>query len=257
MKNGNEMIDLLKGRQKMKKKKDFIWKEGIITTIIGAILGVVITYFTDNLGISSSKVNIKWVILLFLLALTLLLLALIFIRIETIKEEQTKLFTDTFYGFRAVDDDISEFAIRRLKKCSITRIVGTARQESIEKNGEKYSNDYLIALEKKLKSNKYFVYRRVTSSNITSQTFENHLKRCKEINENNSNIFEVIYVKQFDFNISYQLFDDEGLLLIVDNLQNNDYLDNSLGLWTENKEIINAFIKRFDYGWEKLKGDMK
>lgn len=241
----------------MKKKKDFIWKEGIITTIIGAILGVIITYFTDNLGISSSKVNIKWVILLFLLALTLLLLSLIFIRIETIKEEQIKLFTDTFYGFRAVDDDISEFAIRRLRKCSITRIVGTARQESIEKNGGKYANDYLSALEKKLKSNKYFVCRRVTSNDITSQTFKNHLKRCKEICESNSNIFEVIYAKQFDFNISYQLFDDEGLLLIVDNLQNNDYLDNSLGLWTENKEIINTFIKRFDYGWEKLKEDIE
>lgn len=240
----------------MKKKKDFIWKEGIITTIIGAILGVIVTYFTDNLGISSSKINIKWVILLFLLALTLLLLSLIFVRIDTIKEEQIKLFTDTFYGFRAVDDNISEFAIRKLRKCSITRIVGTARQESIEKKGEKYANDYLNVIENKLKSNKYFVCRRVTSSDIVSQTFKDHIKKCKEISENNTNIFEIVYVKQFDFNISYQLFDDKGLLLIVDNLQNNDYLDNSLGLWTENKEIINAFINRFDYGWEKLKNEM-
>lgn len=240
----------------MKNRGDLIWKEGIITTIMGAVLGVIITYFTDNLGLSTSKINIKWIILLFLLALTLLLLSLIFIRINVIKEEQIKLFTDTFYGFRAVEDDISEFAIRKLRKCSITRIVGTARQESIEKNDEKSASEYLTELEKKISGNKYFVCKRVTSANITSDLFKKHIKRCVELSANKGNVFEAIYVNQFDFNISYQLFDDTGLLLIVDNLLNKDYLDNSLGLWTENKEIIKAFINRFDYGWEKLKEEI-
>lgn len=59
--------------------------------------------------------------------------------------------------------------------------------------------------------------------------------------------------KSIWFNISYQLFEDIGFLLIAYNLLNNDYLDNSLRLCTENKEMIKVFISIFDYGWEKLK----
>lgn len=236
--------------------KNIIWKEGIITTIIGAILGVVITYFTDNLGISKNSINIKWIILVMLLAFTLLLLCLIFIRIDTIKTEQIKLFTDTFYGFRAVEDDISDFAIRKLKNCSITRIVGTARQDSIEKNDLKTAYDYLDCIERKLKGKKHFVCRRITSNEINSTTFKNHIKNCIEITQQNGNSFDVIYVDKFDFSISYQIFDDIGLLLIVDNLINNDYLENAIGLWTENKTIIQAFINRFDYGWGKYKNQI-
>ncbi len=241
----------------MKKRYDFIWKEGIITTIMGAILGVIVAYFTDNLGVSTSSINIKWIILLFLLTLTLLLLSLIFIRINTIKEDQIKLLTDTFYGFRVVDGDISEFAIEKLRKCSITRIVGTARQELLRSVNGKYAKKYLDIIEKKLRGNKYFVCKRVTSYTITSEVFKEHLKKCIDITDNNKNLFEVIYVNQFDFNISYQIFDDTGLLLIVDNLTNRGYLDNSIGLWTENKEIIQLLINRFDYGWEKMSSVVK
>lgn len=237
----------------MKRRKDFIWKEGIITTIIGAILGVIVTYFTDNLGISTSEINIKWIILLFLLALTLLLLSLIFIRINTIKDDQIKLLTDTFYGFRRVNYDISEFAIEKLRKCSTIRVVGTARQELLKNVSKKYAKEYLDKIEKKLMGNKYFVYKRVTSATILSEVFQKHLQKCIEITNDSKNVFEVIYVNQFDFNISYQIFDDTGLLVIVDNLMNSGYLDNAIGLWTENKEIIQAFINRFDYGWEKMK----
>lgn len=246
------MYDKLEGRFDGHMKNN-IWKEGIITTIIGAILGVIVTYFTDNLGITQSSINIKWVILLFLLALTLLLLCLIFIRIDTIKTEQIKLFTDTFYGFRAVDEDISEFAIRKLKRCSMTRIVGTARDESLGKNGTATALEYLKCIEEKLQEKKYFVCRRVTSSHVVSKEYREHLKNCLEITSKNKNIFEIIYIEDFDFNISYQIFDDNGLLVIVDNLVNNDYMENSLGLWTENKDIIQSFINRFDYGWDKIK----
>lgn len=233
------------------KNKNIIWAESIITTIIGAILGVIISYFTDNLGVTKSHLNIKWIILVFLLALTLLLVALIFIKIDTLKADQVKLFTDTFYGFRAVDDDISEFAMKKLKKCCITRIVGTARHDAIEKNNINSAINYLRCIEDKLNDDKHFVCRRITSSNV-SECLKNHLLNCTRIVQSNNNVFDVAYTDNFDFNISYQIFDNYGLLLIVDNFINGDYVENALGLWTENQEMVRAFINRFDYGWNQI-----
>lgn len=60
-----------------------------------------------------------------------------------------------------------------------------------------------------------------------------HLLNCNRIAQSNNNVFDVAYADNFDFNISYQIFDNYGLLLIVDNFINSDYVENALGLWTE------------------------
>ena len=77
---------------------------------------------------------------------------------------------------------------------------------------------------------------------------QKHVEKCKSLVHGTGHRFECIEIdeKNFDFFIAYQIFDDKHLLLIVDNKVLGQYSDNSLCLWTKNKNIIDAFCEHFD-----------
>ena len=152
---------------------------------------------------------------------------------------------------------ISSFATSLVKDSIIIRVIGTARQEAIVNNTSDKVNAlaYLKSIEKRLDHDHEkhpFTYLRVVPQNI-EEPLQKHIDECNNISNRTGNRFELIKLnsKDFDFFVSYQLFDDKHLLLIIDNKVLGQYNDNSLCLWTKNKKIIDVFCKHFDNAFVK------
>ena len=184
--------------------------------------------------------------------------AIILLRTETVEEyryEVTKILGDGF--IRIYRDSISEFATTLVNRSKYVRVVGTARQDVVASTSLKGARDYLNALEKKLGADcsdqaNAFTYLRVVPRPPSDKMLQ-HIANCTSAATDKCHRFEAKTNLHFPFYVSFQIFDNTDLLIILDNKGYDRKHDNALCLWSRNKEIIEIFIKRFDDAWEDLK----
>jgi hypothetical protein len=225
----------------------------IVSSLLSALIGYVLSDILKA-TINQIPVNPIYLILVFSL-LSVLLIAIILFRMETVDEyryDVTKLLGDGFV--RIYKDSISDFAISLVSRSKYVRVVGTARQEVVGSKTVKNASGYLSALEKKLakksaNSLDVFTYLRVVPV-APNKNMVRHIDICNDLALKNGHKFEAIVNLNFPFYISYQVFDDTDILIILDNKGCDKKRDNALCLWSRNKEIIDIFIRRFDDAWD-------
>lgn len=234
----------------------------ILSGVIGTIIGLVLTTLIENISDKTESIPNIWILIVCIFIITLL--AYVFNRIESQEEYREQVMKNMSYPIVKIEADaISDFATSLVKKSKYVRVVGTARQDAII-NAEKKASSirYLQKLEDMLKqhysSELGFQYYRVVPS-ICNDSLNHHIQECQNIcKRNKKNMFGVKYSSvAFDFGISYQIFDETDMLIIVDNPSKLDPKkdDNALCLWTKDPEIINVFVKRFDSAWERNHSD--
>ncbi|GHT51820.1 hypothetical protein AGMMS49982_10310 [Bacteroidia bacterium] len=228
---------------------------GLLVTLLGIVLGFLLNKIFEK-GLDNISVEVAVYLALFFCVAAVILTTIILYRTETVEEyryEVTKILGDGF--IRIYQDSISEFATTLVTRSKYVRVVGTARQDMVASTSLRSAKDYLLALESKLKNDcsdmaNAFTYLRVVPRTPTA-ALNQHIANCNSAVVGKCHKFEVKTNLQFPFYVSFQIFDDTDLLVILDNKLPNNKHDNALCLWTRNKEIIEKFIKRFDNAWEE------
>lgn len=227
---------------------------GVLTTLLGIVLGVVFDKIFEK-WLTNISVNNTVYLALFFCVSAVILTAIILFKTETIDEyrnEVTKILGDGF--IRIYQDSISEFATTLVNRSKYIRVVGTARQDVVGRTSLKGAKEYLRALENKLSSAcsdqaNAFTYLRVVPR-PPSEDMKKHIAACISAADGKCHKFEAKTDLNFPFYVSFQVFDNTDLLIILDNKGYDKKYDNALCLWSRNKEIIEIFIKRFDDAWE-------
>ena len=228
-----------------------LFSNAIPSALVGALLGLWIQEVVQA-KFHEIPIDEIWILVISFLVMTIMI-TMIFVKLETVKEYQNRVLKDVIDGFVTIDREaISAFASSLVKDSKVVRVIGTARQEAIINNtsDKTFALNYLRTLEKRLEHNSEkhpFTYLRVIPNN-PQEPLQKHIDKCMSLVHDTGHHFECIEIdpKNFDFIIAYQIFDDRHLLLIVDNKVLGRYNDNSLCLWTKNKKIIDAFSERFD-----------
>lgn len=240
---------------KSKNRLSKLVTSAIVSAMLGAVMGSLLTTFT-NMTIRKVPVDPLYIVIFFAALVTILSLMTLF-RIETVDEYRYEVMKNLIDGFVSIEkESISEFATTLVKKASFVRVVGTARQDVIGSKKQRAGRRYLKCLETRLnrtisdESDK-FSYLRVIPKAMKFPLAE-HINICFKNSEKTGNDFVYKEVQPYAFYLSYQLFDDTDMLLIVDNESHTGASDNALCLWTRNEAIISAFIKHFDDAWQNL-----
>lgn len=221
------------------------------TILIGTLIGLLIRTLAINNDLSDLPISVNWIIII-LMIIMILLLGIVLNKINDVQESQESVHSDLLNGFKVITpDEGSKFAAQLMEDVTITRIIGTARQDSIDKQKHEVASKYWTSCEKRFSKNKHVIYKRITSTQLTP-AFKNHLSKCfTEAEKNNHNI-GVALIDNIDLVLSYQVFDDKGILLIVDNVRVEGLKDNALMFWSTNPITIRTFTKHFDNAWSKL-----
>lgn len=228
--------------------------------VVSSLFSIAIGFIVSNIyDLTVDKIPVPPIYFVLVTSLVAVLLtAIILFKMETVDEyryEVTKLLGDGFV--RIYRDSISEFATTLVNRSKYIRVVGTARQDVVNSKSVKGAKGYLRALENKLsKSNTEdtFTYLRVVPRS-PAEAMKEHIQTCSSHARINGHNFEARINLHFPYYISFTIFDNTDLLIILDNKEFDKKNDNALCLWTRNKEIIEIFIKRFDNGWEDHSND--
>lgn len=230
----------------------------IISGIVGAFIGIIITTLVDNITFVVTNLP-SWVILV-VAFFVFCSMAMIFLRIDNYEEYQTEVMKNMSNPLIRINNDvISDFATSLVKKSKYIRVVGVAKQDILDDEDRKAaSKRYLSKLEdmlsKNYESEMGFQYYRVIPKSC-NEILKNHIEKCREnCRTHKKNKFQVLTANNdFDFYISYQIFDQSDLLIIVDNptVKDPNKDDNALCYWTRDPDTIKIFTKRFDSAWDR------
>lgn len=147
-------------------------------------------------------------------------------------------------------NDGSKYAAERVGSANLVRIVGTARQDVLAEVSA--ASDYLRATEKRVASGPPFSYLRITSSSL-SLSFRHHLLTLLQASKGKTGVrVEIGLEERMDASVSYMIFDDHELLLIVDNTVFGSVRDNRLMTWSRDVDLVKAFSDHFDHAWNRL-----
>jgi len=147
-------------------------------------------------------------------------------------------------------NDGSKYAAERVGSAKLVRIVGTARQDVLTEVSA--ASDYLRATEGRVASGQPFSYLRITSSGL-SASFRSHLLTLLQAAKGKVGVrVEVALEERMDASVSYMIFDDLELLLIVDNTVYGSVRDNRLMIWSRDVDVVKAFSDHFDHAWSRL-----
>ena len=240
----------------MKKKHNYL-KE-IFIAVVSSMAGILFSQAFDLLKNEVVPSVVNWAII-GVLVLIIIALCLIYATVSLVSENQAKPFCEKSHCFVPIkSSEISDFISLKTKSASEIRVVGIERNQIDSGSAHEYLDVTKLKLTKK--STKPFKYRRVTArvQGDIGNTLFKHIADCSKLKESkkiHSNIFEVIMMENIDFTVSYHIFDDTGLLLGVDNkITENGFFDNDeFCIWTNDKETIKLFIKRFEAAWQKHK----
>ncbi len=241
-------------KNKARNKISKIVANTIVSAIIGAIIGLVISLLVENFtGFMEFIPN--WAILVVAIFL-FSCMAFLYYRIENhaeFREEEMEHMSNPLIKINP--DVISDFALSLVKKSSYIRVVGSAKQDVLEDEFKLAASiRYLTNLEKMLTKDRNFQYYRVIPKKCNEQ-LKNHINKCISNSQiNKKSTFQYIESDTpFDFYVSYQIFDQSDILIIVDNPTAKDPNkdDNVLCFWTRDEETIKAFSKRFDSAWDR------
>jgi len=239
---------------KDKNRMSKLLASAIVSAVLGAVMGSLLTILTDR-AVKGIPVDPLHIVMFFAVLVTALSF-LILLRVETVDEYRYEMMKTVVDGFTGIErESISDFAAGLAKEASYVRVVGTARQDVIGRRDSRAGKKYLECLEGRLSrtfanESGRFNYLRVVPVAVKS-VLADHINTCKGNAERTGNVFLSKEVQPFTFYLSYQLFDDTDMLLIVDNESHTGASDNALCLWTRNRSIIAAFIRHFDDAWRK------
>ena len=147
-------------------------------------------------------------------------------------------------------DDGSKYAAERVRSAKVVRVVGTARQDVLADVSA--ASEYLRATEERVVSGQPFSYLRITSSRL-SASFRSHLLTLLQAAKGRKGVrVEVALEERMDASVSYMIFDDTDLLLIVDNTVYGSVRDNRLMIWSRDVDLVKAFSDHFDHAWGRL-----
>lgn len=218
-------------------------------------MGALLTTFTD-MTIKNVPLDPLYVVVFFAVLVTTLSFMILF-RIETVDEFRYEVISSMNEGFVSIESEsISGFSISLVKKASFVRTVGTARQDVLEQKSERTARGYLKSFETKLNSHpkdgtQKFNYLRVLPKKANHKMSE-HIKQCIKNAEKTGNVFNYKQANEFEFYISFTLFDNTDMLLILDNEKHSGDRDNVLCLWSRDQQTITAFINHFDAAWKQI-----
>jgi len=144
----------------------------------------------------------------------------------------------------------SKYAADRVKASNLIRVIGTARQDVLDEVSE--ASDYLRATEERASSEKAFSYLRITSP-VLSTSFRHHLLKLFQVfKTKQGGRIEIALESRMDTSVSYMIFDDEELLLIVDNTVFGSVRDNRVMIWSRDRDVVKAFSNHFDHAWNRI-----
>lgn len=144
----------------------------------------------------------------------------------------------------------SKYAATRVRSSSLVRVVGTARQEVLDAVPD--AVEYLKAAEERAASALPFTYLRITSSRLSPQ-FRQHLGRLLQAPKSNPAIrVEISVEERMDASISYTIFENDELLLVVDNTVFGSVRDNRLMILFREPSVVKAFAEHFDHAWSRV-----
>lgn len=246
---------------KSKDRISKVLKSSIFSAILGATMGLLISELVkfpiDKIESNPTYMTIFFVgITIFFGVLITVLVLKIMIKIESVEEYRHEVIKSMQHGFIPIEETIiSSFATSLVTKSSIVRTLGTARQDVLEVSYEKGARAYLKAFETRTsgraREDGKFTYLRILPKKPNHKMMI-HLNQCKENANRSGNEFDFKVIDESKACISYTIFDDTDLLLILDNEKHSGSSDNVLCLWTRDKKVISPFIKHFDDAWKKI-----
>ena len=163
-------------------------------------------------------------------------------------------------SFSIVDNDTASFiTTKKIIECNYTRIIGTARQDIVEGavnnniHSENVAFNYLEkSKERFCKGKNNFHYRRITIKNLQNY-FAGHLKEILNLAEENKHDAKIAFLNTEFPPVSYQIFDTDFLIIIVDNtggeFKTRDY---GIAITCTETKVIQAFKDHFDNYWRHL-----
>lgn len=167
-------------------------------------------------------------------------------------------------GFIRIDPKKAmELAAEKIKNSQSMKIIGIGRQNLVEENAHNNNHviEYYKAIQERFKSipetGRPFHVKRITQHELKDK-FENHLKKCFEIidEDGNNNKYEIVLYGDLSITYTYYIIrpcndKDEIFLFLTLNTTdfNTDIRDNTLVFYTNDVEIINQFNRHFDQFW--------
>ena len=223
----------------------------ILTALFGALLGSIITFVSRNSSLSNLPVSESWIVLL-LLVFSIVLYGLFYNKLSKIDEEIEMLVQRSNAKLKYIPvSEISQLATNLTKNAGIIRVIGTARQDVVESKNVTEALKYLDETEKRFSDSNHIIYRRITSKKIKIR-FAQHLLALLESSKNKSYDFRIKFIDNILPCISYQIFDDEYVIVIVDNQKIEGVADHCLALFSNDLSVVEPFVSHFDRAWDSL-----
>ena len=235
----------------MLNKRQKLFDNPILMALFGALLGFLITILTKKTSLDNLPISETWLVLLILIALSALLGGL-YSKISSIEENTFSLLNQTGANFKIISpNEASILASKMIKESEMVRIIGTARQDVIETKNSDVAKRYLLNTETRFSKKEHIIYRRITSKNIRLN-FANHLLKLIERSKKNKHSMEIKLIDNIEPIISYQVFDEKGVLVFIDNHIVSNISDNALAMWSTEEIVIKTFSEHFESAWRSI-----
>ncbi len=212
-----------------------------------AVLGVLVTALLTT----QNRPAPDW--LLFLgLSLVIATVAVLVVKIDDIKRSLPTLIEAANGGVRFISrDEGSMLGAERVLQSSVIRVLGTARQDTIDVNES--ARHYLNATEKRVRQRRRpLYYRRITSDVLRPPLVKHLVKLLADGEQSQLSRVQVALIPCIESAISYQVFDETSVLVIVDSPTVPGVRDNSFSFISSDPNIVRAFSNHFDHAWTQL-----
>lgn len=212
-----------------------------------AVLGVLVTALLTT----QNRPAPDW--LLFLgLSLVIATVAVLVVKIDDIRRSLPTLIEAANGGVRFVSrDEGSMLGAERVLQSSVVRVLGTARQDIVEVN--EHARHYLNATEKRVRQQRRPLYYRRITADVLRAPLVSHLEKLLTVSEHSQlSRVQVALIPCIESAISYQVFDDSSVLVIVDSPTVPGVRDNSFAFISADPNIVRAFSRHFDHAWSQL-----
>ena len=84
------------------------------------------------------------------------------------------------------------------------------------------------------------------------RTWDCRVNKLSELSKSNNHDFKIAFIDSIETTISYQIFDENEVLVIIDTPLIENIRDNALSLLSTNLDIVRSFVLHFETAWETL-----
>ena len=212
--------------------------------LISALVGVLVTAL---LGLERGNGIAPTWLLFTTLILLIVFMSFLVSKVEDVNQALRAANMRSEGGFRYVErSEISLLAAQLALGATAIRVCGTARQDvaSIDATAQAY----LRATERRLRQRQRLFYRRITSGRVKS-VLADHVDVLLSEARNRNHDVQIALVDNIECMISYQVFDQQYALVIVDSPTIPGVRDNAVAFVSSEPTIVAAFAAHFDNAW--------